>query len=71
MSTPTSHFGFAPGGPPWWSVEHCLTRTMFARSSAAMGLGEIDQCFVVVERDDAHLIRREPERESARVMLAG
>jgi hypothetical protein len=33
------------------------------------GLGVIDQRFVVVERDDAHLIRREPEREVARVML--
>ena len=33
------------------------------------GLGVVDQCFVVVERDDAHLIRREPEREVARVML--
>ena len=33
------------------------------------GLGIVDQCFVVVERDDAHLIRREPEREVARVML--
>jgi len=33
------------------------------------GLGVGDQRFVVVERDDAHLIRREPEREVARVML--
>ena len=33
------------------------------------GLGVIDQRFVVVERDDAHLVRREPEREVARVML--
>ena len=31
------------------------------------GLGVVDQRFVVVERDDAHLIRREPEREVARV----
>ena len=30
------------------------------------GLGVGDQRFVVVERDDAHLIRREPEREVAR-----
>ena len=29
------------------------------------GLGVVDQRFVVVERDDAHLIRREPEREVA------
>ena len=33
------------------------------------GLGVVDQGFVVVERDDAHLIRREPEREVARVMF--
>ena len=32
-------------------------------------LGVVDQRLVVVERDDAHLIRREPEREVARVML--
>ena len=32
-------------------------------------LGVVDQRFVVVERDDAHLIRREPEREVAGVML--
>ena len=31
--------------------------------------GVINQRFVVVERDDAHLIRREPEREVARVMF--
>ena len=31
------------------------------------GLGVVDQRFVVVERDDTHLIRREPEREVARV----
>lgn len=33
------------------------------------GLGVVDQRFVVVEGDNAHLIRREPEREVARVML--
>ena len=33
------------------------------------GLGVVDQRFVVVERDDAHLIRREPEWEVACVML--
>jgi len=33
------------------------------------GLGVINQRRVVVECDDAHLIRREPEREIARVML--
>ena len=33
------------------------------------GLGVVDQRLVVVERDDAHLIRREPEREVAGVML--
>ena len=33
------------------------------------GLGVVDQRFVVVQRDDAHLIRREPEREVTGVML--
>ena len=33
------------------------------------GLGVVDQRFIVVERDDAHLIRREPEREVAGVMF--
>ncbi len=33
------------------------------------GLGVGDQRFIVVERDDAHLVRRKPEREVARVML--
>ena len=33
------------------------------------GLGVFDERRVVVERDDAHLIGREPEREVARVML--
>ena len=31
------------------------------------GLGVVNQRRVVVECDDAHLIRREPEREVARV----
>jgi hypothetical protein len=29
------------------------------------GLGVVDQRLVVVKRDDAHLIRREPERKIA------
>jgi hypothetical protein len=33
------------------------------------GFGEVDQRVVVIERDDAHLFRREPEREIAGVML--
>jgi len=33
------------------------------------GLGVIDQRCVVVERDDADLVGREPEREVARVIF--
>ena len=33
------------------------------------GFGIVDQRRIVVERDDAHLVGREPEREVARVML--
>ena len=33
------------------------------------GLGVINQRRVVIKRDDAHLVGREPEREVARVML--
>jgi hypothetical protein len=36
-------------------------RTQFGHD----GLGVGDQRFVVIERDDAHLIRREPEREAS------
>jgi len=39
-------------------------RTQFGHD----GLGVVDQRFVVVERDDAHLIRRKPEREVGGVM---
>jgi hypothetical protein len=47
-------------------------RAQFTRDSSEFGhdgFGVVDQRFVVVERDVAHLIRREPEREVARVML--
>ena len=47
-------------------------RAQFTRDSSEFGhdgLGVVDQRFVIVERNDAHLIRREPEREVARVML--
>jgi RNA polymerase sigma factor (sigma-70 family) len=47
-------------------------RAQFTRDSSEFGhdgLGVIDQCLVVVKCDHAHLIRREPEREVARVML--
>ena len=45
-------------------------RAQFTRDSSEFGhdgLGVVDQRFVAAERDDAHLVRREPEREVARV----
>jgi len=57
ISATTSAFGFAPE----IRIHADHVRAQFGHD----GLGVVDQRFVVVERDHAHLIRREPEREVA------
>ena len=57
-------------------TRNCSALEIFApaRDSSEFGhevLGVVDQRVVVVECEAAHLIRREPEREVAGVMLNG